>query len=546
ASVYQNTNTTISNSQTSTQTISGTNNTLVIETGGTITISNSSNQAVNFTQGSSTTTFLNKGTLIGGSNTASVQLGANNQNGVTIETFNNQGIIGNGSSKFGVTVWGKDDSKSTITNFNNKGTIHSNAGEAVYFSNSEVKTFKNEGTISSNFDKGINISSNVTIDKFENTGIINSIGTITSTEGYTSGSVNIIGSDSAKVSIKTFNNTGTITSQETHGVNLRHTTIDNFTNSGLIKTDGTKTHTSDTRVDSGFRTTNVYIKTLENTGTISGFAGVLLNGSTIDQFTNKGTIVGTQDSAKSVGIMVGGIINTGSTLSTIKQLDNEGIITSKGHGVIISNGSKIETLTNKGTIEASLNGIMFHNYKDIDKETDLGKITLDTNSVIKAGNNAIHIDGSDKDITAEGIDLKDKALLDGGNAGIYIGGGKNLKTSINVAGTIQGGNGGIINTGTIGQKGQTQQQHGITIDNGGLITSKNGSGILNTDNGIIYGNIVNKSSNNLSLKNDSSATITSGVKNEGSGTIFVNNQGTISKDNQGNNLTNSGSGSIVI
>ncbi len=99
------TNETINNLQTSTQTVSGTGNTLVIESGGTITISNGGQQAVNFTQDSSTSTFLNKGTLIGGNNTASVQLGANGNNGVNIETFDNQGIIGNGSSKFGVTVF---------------------------------------------------------------------------------------------------------------------------------------------------------------------------------------------------------------------------------------------------------------------------------------------------------------------------------------------------------------------------------------------------------------------------------------------------------
>lgn len=100
-------NETINNLQTSTKTISGTGNTLVIENSGTITISNDGQQAVNFQPNSSTSTFLNKGTLIGGNNTASVQLGAaNGNNGVSIETFNNQGIIGNGSSKFGVTVWG--------------------------------------------------------------------------------------------------------------------------------------------------------------------------------------------------------------------------------------------------------------------------------------------------------------------------------------------------------------------------------------------------------------------------------------------------------
>ncbi|EOJ9175596.1 hypothetical protein ACM5SX_002122, partial [Campylobacter jejuni] len=143
------TNETINNLQTSTKTISSTGNTLVIESGGTITISNGRQQAVNFTQDSSTSTFLNQGTLIGGNNAASVQLGANNNNGVTIETFNNQGIIGNGSSQFGVTVWGKGNSKSTINNFSNSGTIHSNTGESIYFGNANISSFVNSGTIKS-------------------------------------------------------------------------------------------------------------------------------------------------------------------------------------------------------------------------------------------------------------------------------------------------------------------------------------------------------------------------------------------------------------
>ncbi|ECR1866232.1 autotransporter, partial [Campylobacter jejuni] len=100
SSKSSNNNKTISSLQTSTQTVSGTDNTLVIESGGTITISNGEQQAVNFQPNSSTSTFLNKGTLIGGNNAASVRLGANGNNGVNIETFNNQGIIGNGSSKF--------------------------------------------------------------------------------------------------------------------------------------------------------------------------------------------------------------------------------------------------------------------------------------------------------------------------------------------------------------------------------------------------------------------------------------------------------------
>ncbi|ENA8651546.1 hypothetical protein ABGZ28_001738, partial [Campylobacter jejuni] len=63
-------NKTISSLQNLTQTVSNTGNTLVIESSGTITISNGNQQAVNFQPNSSTSTFLNQGTLIGGNNTA--------------------------------------------------------------------------------------------------------------------------------------------------------------------------------------------------------------------------------------------------------------------------------------------------------------------------------------------------------------------------------------------------------------------------------------------------------------------------------------------
>ncbi|HEA8067618.1 TPA: hypothetical protein RXM63_000398, partial [Campylobacter jejuni] len=170
-STNSNNKTIISSLQNSTETVSGTGNTLVIESGGTITISNGGQQAVNFTQGSSTSTFLNQGTLIGGNNAASVQLGANRNNGVTIETFNNQGIIGNGFSKYGVTVWGNNN-KSTINNFSNSGTIHSNAGESIYFGNANISSFANSGTIKSKQGAGVNISQGTSIGNFNNTGTI--------------------------------------------------------------------------------------------------------------------------------------------------------------------------------------------------------------------------------------------------------------------------------------------------------------------------------------------------------------------------------------
>ncbi|EKM1104031.1 hypothetical protein PTW45_001859, partial [Campylobacter jejuni] len=263
-------NETINNLQTSTKTISGTGNTLVIESSGTITISNGGQQAVNFQPNSSTSTFLNKGTLIGGNNTASVQLGANTNNGVTIETFDNQGIIGNGSSKFGVTVWGgdKDSSKSIISNFSNSGTIHSNAGESIYFGNANISSFANSGTIKSKQDTGVNISQGTSIENFNNTGTI---------EGKNDG-IRI------NANVKTLTNKGTIKGD---GISIRlNGTIESLINEGIM--DGKST---------GIYMNKGFVKTLTNSGTINQnnsvtwAAGIKLeHGSTIENIINTGSI----------------------------------------------------------------------------------------------------------------------------------------------------------------------------------------------------------------------------------------------------------------
>ncbi|EHN6903083.1 hypothetical protein KJK83_001841, partial [Campylobacter jejuni] len=160
----------ISGNANETQTV--TNNNGTIENSITIQVSGS-NKAFDFQTGSSTSTFLNQGTIIGGNNAASVQVSENNQAGATINTFNNQGIIGNGSSKFGVVVYGINNSKSTIDNFINSGTISSNASESIFFTNTNIQTFNNNsGTIKSTSGKGINIATGVSIGSFNNSGII--------------------------------------------------------------------------------------------------------------------------------------------------------------------------------------------------------------------------------------------------------------------------------------------------------------------------------------------------------------------------------------
>ncbi|ECQ7149645.1 hypothetical protein FZB31_08725, partial [Campylobacter jejuni] len=296
-------NETINNLQTSTKTISGTGNTLVIESSGTITISNGGQQAVNFQPNSSTSTFLNKGTLIGGNNTASVQLGANGNNGVNIETFDNQGIIGNGSSKFGVTVFfwggGKDNSKSIINNFSNSGTIHSNAGESIYFGNANISSFVNSGTIKSKQGAGVNISQGT--------------------------------------SIGNFNNSGTIEGKRI-GVNVR-STINTFVNNGLIAA-----------TNDGIQI-NANVKTLINKGTIKGHATSIRSlGGTIETLTNEGIMDG-----KSAGIyMSGGRVKTLINKGTINHTDSS---VGWGAGIKLENGGTIENIINTGTVNSAGFGI---------------------------------------------------------------------------------------------------------------------------------------------------------------------------------------------
>ncbi|ENX9864737.1 hypothetical protein ACFU9H_001162 [Campylobacter jejuni] len=439
------------------------------------------------------------------------------QGTLTVDQFDNSGTIA--SSDKGVFFQGLANNKSTINNFNNTGVITTSTNkEAVQFNYTDVKTITNNGNIKSEGHRGISINNS---------------------------------------SVQTLNNSGTIQTSnqdvknwDTQAIYIGNSTIQTFINSknGILKGDGRKDPGGPNGAafaSSGVNLQASTIKNFDNSGILSGRVGINISSTTIDNFKNSGTIEGTSGAKQLSGAVF--IQSWGTSSSTIKNFENTGLIKNQnGNAIFIGDGNKIETLTNKGTIEAGNNGITFYAFDTNKKPVNIGKITIESGGVIKAGNDAIHIDGSKNGIEGEGIEVKAGGRLEGGNAGIYIGGGKQVNTSINVSGTIQGGNGGIINTGTIGKEGQEQQTHGITIENEGLIASAKGSGILNTDNGIIYGNIFNKSNNNLSLKNDSDATITSGIKNSGSGTIFVNNQGTIDKDNSGNHLTNSGSGSIVI
>ncbi|ECL2762594.1 autotransporter outer membrane beta-barrel domain-containing protein [Campylobacter jejuni] len=513
-------NETINNLQTSTKTISGTGNTLVIESSGTITISNGGQQAVNFQPNSSTSTFLNKGTLIGGNNTASVQLGANTNNGVTIETFDNQGIIGNGSSKFGVTVFlggGKDSSKSTINNFSNSGTIYSNTGESIYFGNANISSFANSGTIKSKQDRGVNISQGT--------------------------------------SIENFNNTGTIEGRM--GVNVR-STINTFVNDGLIAA-----------TNNGIQI-NANVKTLKNKGTIKGQAiSIRLNG-TIDQLINEGIMDG-----KSTGIyMSGGRVKTLTNSGTINQNNSA----NWSAGIKLENDSTIENIINTGSIHSNAFGISVTGGKfgtltikdggmvyakyaaiGVGRSQTLGDLYIDGNSNngrvsgIYSEEHGILLENNSR---TQKIELKNGGIIKGKIDGIRLTDSASLSGEMILSGEgsrVEGGSAaGILN-----RSGKITGS--ITIKDGATVTATSNRAIVNHRSGSItggitvsgkntklQGNIINMGNASIGsdIKIEDGAKVEGGLVNQDNGAI--SGSITVDKDSKLDSITNTSTSSTGI
>ncbi|MCW1494718.1 hypothetical protein OLV21_04690, partial [Campylobacter jejuni] len=558
-STNSNNKTTISSLQNSTQTVSGTGNTLVIENGGTITISNGSQQAVNFTQDSSTSTFLNKGTLIGGNNTASVQLGANNNNnGVTIKTFDNQGIIGNGFSKFGVTVWGTNSSKSTINNFTNSGTIYSNTGESIYFGNANISSFANSGTIKSKQGAGVNISRGTSIENFNNTGTI---------EGKEDG-IRI------NANVKTLKNTGTI---KGHAISIKSLggTIDQLINEGIM--DGKS---------AGIYMRRSRVKTLTNSGTINQnnsatwSAGIKLeNGSTIENIINTGSI-----RSNAFGISVTGgkfgtlTIKDGGQVygkysaigvgrsQTLGDLYIDGRssngrvsgIYSEEHGILLEDNSRTQKieLKNGGIIKGNIDGIRLINSASLSGEM----ILSGEGSRVEGGrgvgilNRSGKIEGSIKVEGGATVTATSNRAIANSGSGSITGGitvsGKNTKLQGNI---INMGNASIgsdikIEDGAKVEGGLVNQDNGvisgsITVDKDSKLDSITNTSTSSTG---ISGSITNNSDNKLEISNGEGATIGGGITNNGNADLVISNQGSVGKDKNGNTVTNNGSGSVGI
>ncbi|HED0450001.1 TPA: hypothetical protein R4O67_001915 [Campylobacter jejuni] len=515
ASVYSSqssSNTTINESLNSTHTISGSNNTLIVESSGTIQVSGNNNKAVDFTQGSSTTTFKNQGTLIGGSNAASVNLGTNNQNGATIETFTNEGIIGNGSSRFAITVWGNSNNKSTINNFTNSGTIYSNTGESIYFGNAKISSFANSGTIKSKQDTGVNISQGTSsIGNFNNSGTI---------EGKSMG-VNV------RSTIDTFVNDGLIAATN-NGIQI-NANVKTLTNKGTIKGDGISIRLNGT------------IETLTNEGIMDGKStGIYMNKGFVKTLTNSGTINQNNSATWAAGIKL-------EKGSTIENIINTGSIRSNAFGISVT-GGKFGTLTIKdgGTVYAKYSAI------GVGQSQTLGDLYIDgSSSKIYGEQNGIALDANSR---TQKIELKNGGIIKGKIHGIRLDNGASLSGEMILSGEgsrVEGGSGaGILN-----RSGKIEGS--ITIKDGATVTATSNHAIANYRSGSITGGITVSGKNtklqgnisnigNASIGSDikikDGAKVEGGLVNQGNGSISGSVQ--VSGGGSIDSITNEGNGVI--
>ncbi|EAK7842426.1 hypothetical protein E7P76_08095, partial [Campylobacter jejuni] len=220
--------------------------------------------------------------------------------------------------------------------------------------------------------------------------------------------------------IDTFTNNGFINSpgrgEWSNGIWINsNTTIDSFSNTGTIQGGGNGIYMN---WQGSSNSQGSYIKNFSNTGVIKGeISGIILANSTIDNFTNDGLIESTGEyGAIDLQSFYQGV-------ALIKTLENKGTIKGLNDGIIVETGNKIETLVNKGTIEATNgSGISFYFMEYAATEIDLGNIILENGSKIIAGNNGINVDITQIDasneqttIKGQGIDVKKGASVIGKN-----------------------------------------------------------------------------------------------------------------------------------
>ncbi|MHA7789667.1 autotransporter outer membrane beta-barrel domain-containing protein, partial [Campylobacter jejuni] len=348
ASVYQNTNTTVSGSETNTINISNQgSHSITIEKNGTLGNENNNNKIIYVHAGNSDTLTLtnltNNGTING---KVAVENSSGNFTGtITVNTFENKNQI-NGNIYMG--LWGNSQGTINIDKFGNSGTITASDRKGVYFEgNTNIKTFNNSGFISGS--QGVDLSGG-TIISFSNSGSING----------SSNGVNV-----SWTTIENLNNLGTINGSSS-GVFVAGGNIKTLVNSGMITTTSEDTSSAGIKLENGGTIENII-----NIGTIqSNYLGMAVSWGKFGTLTIKdgGVIYG-----KTAGIVVGQWQTLGDLYIDGTSSKKDGTVSgiySDNYGIVLETGSssqKIE-LKNGGIIKGNIDGIRLINSASLSGE----------------------------------------------------------------------------------------------------------------------------------------------------------------------------------
>ncbi|HEA7816249.1 TPA: hypothetical protein RXL60_001832, partial [Campylobacter jejuni] len=601
ASVYQNTNTTVSGSETNTINISNQgSHSITIEKNGTLGNENNNNKIIYVHAGNSDTLTLtnltNNGTING---KVAVENSSGNFTGtITVNTFENKNQI-NGNIYMG--LWGNSQGTINIDKFGNSGTITASNRKGVYFEgNTNIKTFNNSGFISGS--QGVDLSGG-TIISFSNSGSING----------SSNGVNV-----SWATIENLNNLGTINGSSS-GVFVAGGNIKTLVNSGMITTTSEDIFGAGIKLENGSTIENII-----NTGTIqSNNLGMAVSWGKFGTLTIKdgGVIYG-----KTAGITVGQWQTLGDLYIDGTSSKKDGTVSgiySDNFGISLETGSssqKIE-LVNGGIIKGKIDGIRLTDSASLSGEMILsgegsrveggrgagilnrsgkikGSITIKDGATVTAtSNQAIANSGSgsitggitvsgentklegniiNADSASIGSDIKieDGAKVEGGlvnqgngsiSGSVQVSGGSSIDSITNTGnGAISGSItvdkdsklDSITNTSTsdTGISGSitNNSDNKLEISNSGNIGGKiesTGSAdmvISNSNGGTISGGISSSGSGNTSISNSQGSTINNGITVSGSAQVEISNQGSVGKDENGNTVTNNGSGSVGI
>lgn len=446
--------------------------------------------------------------------------------------------------------------------------------------NTKIDTFTNNGFINSpgsgQWNNGIWISSNATIEKLVNNGTIKG--------GYSAIMV-------TSQHIKTVENTGIIHAEGEWGSSILLEYggfIEHIINTGTISSnnvgigsaygvfgtltikDGGQVYAKYTAIGVGRSQTlgDLYIDGRSNNGTVSGIYseehGILLENNSQTQkieLKNGGIIKGKIDGIR--------LINSAS-LSGEMILSGEGSRVEGGRGVgILNRSGKIEgsiTIKDGATVTATSNRAIANSGSGsiTGGITVSGKNTKLEGNIINTGNASI---GSD--IKIEGGAKVEGGLVNQGNGSIsgsvQVSGGSSIDSITNegngaISGSITVDKNSkldsITNTSTssTGISGSitNNSDNKLEISNSGNIGGKiesTGSAdmvISNSNGGTISGGISSSGSGSTSISNSQGSTINNGITVSGSAQVEISNQGSVGKDENGNTVTNNGSGSVGI